>query len=338
MKRKSHEMNLLVLTSNPTRASFRQRIGIYLDVLHDNGIECEVERFPSGPLTRQMLFKQAANFDGVFLHKKRLNPFDTFWLRRYARKVIYDFDDAVMYSDKHPDRPSRKRQKSFQRTVKLADMVIAGNSYLAEHARKFNLNVNVLPTGLDTHAYETKAEPKSNGNLRLVWIGSKSTLQYLAEIKPALEEIRSRFDNVVLRIISDDFFDLSNIEVEKCLWSPEREVFDLATSDIGLAPLPDNRFTRGKCGFKILQYAAAGLPVVASPVGANAQYIKDGINGFYAVDGSDWIEKVSVLLKNAQLRKRMGRAARQKVKKFDLKVLGEQLVDLIKKCLKDITS
>ena len=106
----------------------------------------------------------------------------------------------------------------------------------------------------------------------------------------------------------------------------------MAASDIGLAPLPDNRFTKGKCGFKILQYAAAGLPVVASPVGANAEYIQDGTNGFYAVDGSAWIEKISLLLKDSQLREQMARMGRKKLKQFDLKVLGKQLVKLIKGC------
>ena len=329
-------MDLLIVTNNPERASFRQRIGAYLIFFYDNGINCEVAKLPASSLARRKLFKQATDFDGLYLHKKRLNSLDAFWVSRYARKVIYDFDDAIMYSDKHPDRPNRKRQKSFKRTVRLADMVIAGNSYLAEHARKSNTSVNVLPTGLDTQAYNLKAEPKNNGKLRLVWIGSESTLGYLAELKPALEEIGSRFDNVVLRIICDAFFDLNNLEVEKCLWSLKKEVVDLVTSDIGLAPLPDNRFTRGKCGFKILQYAAAGLPVVASPVGANAEYIQDGTNGFYAVDGSAWIEKISLLLKDIQLRQQMGRAGRQKVKQFDLKVLGKRLVSLVEGCLEKV--
>lgn len=331
-------MNLLVLTNNPLRASFRQRIGIYLNFLRDNGIECKVARFPPAPLARRRLFKQATDFDVLFLHKKRLNSFDAFWLRRYAPKVIYDFDDAVMYSDKHPGRPNRKRQKSFQRMVEMADMVIAGNSYLAEHARRFCLNVNILPTGLDTQAYNLKAEPKKNGKLRLVWIGSKSTLKYLAEIKPALEEIGSRFDNVVLRIICDMFFDLNNLEVEKCLWSPKKEVFDLAISDIGLAPLPDNRFTKGKCGFKILQYAATGLPVVASPVGVNAEYVREGKNGLLASDCAEWIDKISSLLRDVQLREQMGRKGRRNVEQFDFKVLGKQLVKLIKGCLENVDS
>ena len=127
-------MKLLIVTNNPHRASFRQRIGVYLDTLRDNGIQCEVARFPTGSLARWKLLKRSMNFDAVFLHKKKLNFFDAFWLHRYSKKVIYNFDDAIMYSDKTPDRNSRSHFIPFRRSVKLADMVITGNSYLAEHA------------------------------------------------------------------------------------------------------------------------------------------------------------------------------------------------------------
>ena len=326
-------MNLLVLTNNPERASFRQRIGIYLDFLRVKDIDCVVERFPSGSLARRMLFKQAANFDGVFIHKKRLNSFDAFWLRRYSRCVIYDFDDAVMYSDKHPERPSRKRQKGFQRTVSLSDLVLAGNAYLAEHAEKYNPNVAILPTGLDTNAYKIDVPAPNDGKIRLVWIGSASTLQYLIEIKPVLEEVGSRFDNLVLRIVCEDFIELNNLGVEKRPWSSENEVHDLATSDIGLAPLPDNRFTRGKCGFKILQYAAAGLPSIASPVGVNAELIIDGVTGFIAADTRQWIDRIMELIENPSLRKKMGLEGQAHAEKYNVPVIGKQLTDLISKCL-----
>ncbi|MFQ5772533.1 MAG: glycosyltransferase family 4 protein, partial [bacterium] len=261
-----------------------------------------------------------------------LNFFDAFWLRRYSKKLIYDFDDAVMYSPKAPDRNSLSHFIRFRRTAKLADMIIAGNSYLAKHARKFNPNVEILPTGLDTDAYKVQADPRNDGKIRLVWIGSKSTLRYLAEIKPALEEIGSRFDNVILRIICDKFFELQNMPVEKYWWSEDTEATDLATCDIGLAPLPDNRFTRGKCGFKILQYAAAGLPVIASPVGVNTDYIRQG--GGYLADGvSDWIDKLCQLMSDSQLRKQMGQIGKAKVQRFDLRVLGNLLIRLIKGCI-----
>jgi len=325
-------MNILAISNNPSRASFRQRIGVYLGTLRSNGINTEVAKLPNGSLARRKLFKRAADFDGVFLHKKGLNFFDAFWLRRYSKKLIYDFDDAVMYSPKAPDRNSLSHFIPFRRTAKLADMIIAGNSYLAEHARKFNPNVEILPTGLDTEAYKVQDGPRNDGKIRLVWIGSKSTLCYLAEIKPALEEIGSRFDNVILRIICDDFLNLQNVPVEKYLWSEETEATDLATCNIGLAPLPDNRFTRGKCGFKSLQYASAGLPVIASPVGVNTDYIRQG--GGYLADGvSDWIDKLCQLISDPQLRKQMGQIGKAKVQRFDLRVLGRVLIRLIKGCI-----
>jgi hypothetical protein len=264
-------MTLLILTNNPNRASFRQRIGVYLDIFRDNGINCKVAKLPASFLARRSLFKRTVEFGGVFLHKKKLNFFDAIWLRRYSKKIIYNFDDAIMYSDKTPDRNSSSHFIPFRRTVRLANMIITGNSYLAEHARKFNTNVIVLPIGLRVNDYKFGCPDKGDDKIRLVWIGSKSTLGYLAELKPVLEEIGSRFDNVVLRIVCDDFFALRNTPVEKCLWSRETRGIDLATSDIGLAPLPDNRFTRGKCSFKVLEYSCAGLPVVASPIGTNAE-------------------------------------------------------------------
>lgn len=326
-------MDILVLTNNPARASFRQRIEVYFDILRDNGIHCDVARFSRGSFSRRKLFKKSTQYDAVFLHKKRLNPLDSFWLRRYAKKVIYDFDDAVIYSDKNPDKVSRKRQKSFERTINLADMVIAGNSYLADLARAFNKNIEVIPTGLDVKSYREEDSRSNDGKVRLVWIGSKSTLGYLAEIKPILEEIGSRCETAVLRMVCDEFFDLRNIEVEKRRWSLETQAPDLAASDIGLAPLPDNNFTRGKCGFKVLQYAAAALPVIASPVGVNAEYVREGINGFLAGSESEWTEKILLLVNDGQLRKQMGQKGKSEVERFDIKILGQKLVSLIKSCL-----
>lgn len=323
-------MKILIITNNPDRASFRQRIEIHLDCLRAEGINCTVCRYPTGPVGRLKLLQLSRDFDAVFLHKKRLNPLDALLLHRYARKVVYDFDDAVMYDDKHPEIPSKKRQMDFQRTAKLADLVIAGNAYLAEHARKFNKNVEVLPTGLDFAAYNVQPTPNNDDKIRLVWIGSEATLPYLKEIKPVLEEIGSHFDNVTLRIICDEFFDLQNMEVEKCPWTHQTEVVNLVSSDIGLAPLPDNPFTRGKCGFKILQYAAAGLPTVASPVGINAELISDGSTGFLAVSSHDWVDCVCRLIRNQTLRQQMGDAARQSVRRFDSKLIAARLAELIR--------
>jgi glycosyltransferase involved in cell wall biosynthesis len=326
-------MNLLIVTNNPHRASFRQRIGVYLGILQANGIACKVAKLPSSLYSRQKLFKRAKDFDGVLLHKKGLNVIDGFWLRKYSKKIIYNFDDAVMYSDKRPDRNSRSHFIRFRRSVKLADMVIVGNSYLAERARRFNSNVKILPIGLEVGDYKLAYPPRDDNKIHLVWIGSKSTLSYLGAIKAALEEIGARFDNVVLRIICDDFFELQNMQVEKRLWSKDTRAIDLAGCDIGLAPLPDNRFTRGKCSFKVLEYACAGLPVVASPIGTNSDHICDNVTGFLVTNTQEWIGRITQLIEDGELRKRMGQEGRAYAEKFDVSVIGKQLTELIIKCL-----
>lgn len=328
-------MRLLIITGNTHSASFRQRVGIHVDMLRRYGIDCHIAELPSGWLARILLFRSAGDFDCVFLHRKSLSFHDAFHLRRYARRVIYDFDDAIMYDAESPNRRSPRRLKRFRRTIKLADLVAAGNSYLGEHASRFAKRVEILPTGLDAQSYNVQTRRQTDGPIRLVWVGSTSTLMYLIGIRPALDAIGERFRNVVLRMICDSFSDMGRMPVEKRVWSLQTEVMDLVTSDIGLAPLPDDPFTRGKCGFKIIQYAAAGLPVVASPVGVNAEYVNDGVIGFHTTGISEWVDKVGRLIEDRQLRERMGQAARVSVQKFDKGAIGKQLLNIIKTAVQD---
>ena len=328
-------MKLLVLSNNPDRASFRQRIGIHIPSLQERGIACEVAKLPGGAWQRRRLFQQAAAFDAVLLHRKILTLWDAFWLRRYHRKLLYDFDDAIMYNDRRPQETSRIRFRRFGRSVRLADRIIAGNPYLADHARRYNPSVTVLPTGLDLQPYIIPPPRPGDKKVRLVWIGSRSTLRYLADIRPALEEVGKHHGNVVLRIICDEFLDLQNMTVEKILWSQENEVKNLLESDIGLAPLPDNAFTRGKCGFKILQYEAASLPVVASPVGVNAAYARDGITGFHATDHREWVRAIGKLVVDPEQRRSMGQAGREAVEPFSLPVIGQRFCEIIAECVRE---
>ena len=139
---------------------------------------------------------------------------------------------------------------------------------------------------------------------------------------------------MVLRVICDDFLGLSNMPIEKRRWSAQTRAIDLATSDIGLAPLPDDPFTRGKCSFKVLEYSASGLPVVASPIGTNAQYVREGVTGFLCVTAGEWVERISLLVENPQVRETMGRAGVEHAKEFDVQVIGRRLSDLIGSCLR----
>lgn len=326
-------MKLLILSNNLNRAGYRQRIAVYLDILKENAIQCKVAQLPSNYLSRWKLFKQAEDFDAVLLHKKGLNPLDAFCLKRYSKKIIYHFDDAIMYSPKDPESHSSPHFRSFRRSVKLADTVIAASSYLAKHALKFNPNVIVLPTGIKISDYLSDCPHENDDKIRLVWIGSGSTLNYLEQMKPIFEHIGSNFDNIVLRIIGDTFFDLENMEVEKRVWKKETRGIDLAECDIGLAPLPSDRFTMGKCSFKVLEYSASGLPVIASPVGTNSGHTIEGVTGLFATNMQEWSDQITKLIKNAKLRKKMGKAGLAYAKKYDVSIVGKELVKLIKKTI-----
>lgn len=328
-------IRLLVITNNDSlnQPSFRQRIAIYLDLLRSKGIDCQVARLPRGRLGRRALFASARHFEGVLLHRKILNAWDAFWLRSLAGTVIYDFDDAVMYSNRQDGRICQIRSRRFRRAVVLSRLVIAGNEYLAEHARRYNAHVEILPTGLDVGAYPDQTPRAKDGLIRLVWIGGGSVLKHLRRIVPALEEFGRRFPQVRLRIVSNEFLGLQSMPVEQRPWSRETEVADLVTGDIGLAPLTDDPFTRGKCAFKVLQYQAAGLPVVAAPVGVNEQYVRDGVTGFLVQDLSQWVARLAALIENRDLRLALGHAGRRDVEKFDVRVLGERFCDLIMECL-----
>ena len=325
------EKKILVLSNNLSRASFRQRIGNYLPFLKEAGIQADVQQLPRKQILRWKLFKSAQSFDAVLLHKKRPNFLDACVLRRYSKIIIYDFDDAIMYSPARPDSDHTSHMRLFKRTVRLVDCVIAGNDYLAEHARRFCSNVHVLPTGLDTKPYTENLPPKQPDKLRLVWIGSQSTLKYLKELKPALEIVGKKNKSVILRIIADVFFDLDNMPVEKITWSLQSQEKELSCGDIGLAPLPDNRFSRGKCGFKILQYYSAGLPVIASPVGVNVNFVKDSNAGMLAQTPEEWIEEILTLVDNRLLREKMGHAGKRYVQYFDTTVIGKKFCDIIQK-------
>lgn len=323
-------MNILIITHNLDRASFRQRIVTFVPMLENAGIKCDFEQTPKEIIGRYKLFKKARHFDAVVLQKNALNFWEAFALRKFAKKIIYDFDDAIMFSPNKPQRDGSSHYRLFRRTARLVDCVIAGNDYLGDYARKYCNNVFVLPTGLDLKEFNEAEAAKTDDKIRLVWIGSRATLSYLSNLRDVFEEIGRLRNNVTLRIIADDFFQLNIMPVEKVKWSLNSQATDLVSCDIGLAPLPDNRFTRGKCGFKILQYFAAGLPVIASPVGVNSDFINNSKAGMLAYNGQMFKDAILKLIDDIELRKQMADTGREFVKQFDLSVIGERFVGIVR--------
>lgn len=326
-------MRLLVITNNPETAGFRHRIGVYLSLLRDHGLHCELAPLPAGEWRRWQLFRHAASFDGVLVHKKKFSWWDALWLRRHSRRLIYTFDDAIMIKDRRPEVYSRSHFVPFRRMARLADLIIVGSSYLAERARPFNARVEVLPLGLPVEDYGMAACPPGDGNIRLVWIGSRSTLGYLNGVAGVMKEIGARFPQAVLRLISDEFVDVPGIPVEKVVWSLENRRTGLATSDIGLAPMPDDSFTRGKCTFKVLEYSASGLPVIASAVGTNVEHVVDGVTGFLVTKSDEWLGHAARLVEDADLRRRMGAQGRMQAARYDAQLIGPRLAAILRQCL-----
>lgn len=230
-------------------------------------------------------------------------------LRLVSRRLIFDFDDAVFT---RPQGPSSGRRRRFAAMLRLCDQAWAGNEYLAQHARAHVGDAVVLPTSLDPSRYHATPR-KPADSFDLVWIGSGSTRSYLESGLAAFAAASSAIPNLRLRIVSD--FDLPSrgVATVPIAWSPEAEGAALAGAHVGVAPMPDDEWTRGKCGFKVLQYMAAGLPVVTSPVGVNRDLVIPDVTGFHATSKDEWVSSLRTIADDAALRNRMGAEARRRV-------------------------
>lgn len=311
-------LQVLFLVPRLDKASTRYRVLQYFPALEEAGIRHEIRALSKTSRDWLGLLRQVRAADVVFVQKKLFSPVEISLLRRLSKRLIYDFDDAVMYKDVPAgDRQQARQHRRFAATARRADLLIAGNDYLCEEASAFRRPTIMIPTPLDMSRYTPRPE-KVNASREVVlgWIGSRGTLKYLKEISPALESVGEQLPGVSLKIVADDFFDLEHMPVIKKNWSSADEIADLHSFDIGLMPLVDDIWTRGKCGFKLLQCMAVGLPVVCSPVGANRQIVADGIDGYWASSQQDWVEKITALVRNADFSRAMGQHGRQKVQQF----------------------
>lgn len=256
------------------------------------------------------MLRRAARADAVIVLRKTF-PAPLLWLlRRAARRLVFDFDDAIFCNT--DGTPSRTRLARFAAMARACDHVLAGNAFLAGHAAAFNPAVTLIPTCVDAARYRIAAD-KPAGTLDLVWIGSHSTRRYLAEAMPWLAAAAQKVPGLRLKIVAD--FDLpgSGLTTLPVAWRSDTEAHELASAHIGIAPMRDDDWSRGKCALKVLQYMAAGLPVVSSKAGANAEVIEDGIHGFLAATPGEWAERIVQLAGDAELRRRMGEAGRRRV-------------------------
>jgi glycosyltransferase involved in cell wall biosynthesis len=296
-------VRVLILSHPVDTPSVKYRILQFLPLFAKDGIEVERVDVPPGLLARWGLFRRVPSYDVVIHQKRLLPPWQFRALRKRAKKLVYDFDDPMVYSrDGNDVRLSATRVARFRAIVESADAVVvnhAGTEAMAtEHGGR---NVRVIPTSVDLSRWRMR-DAWSTDRFTLGWVGTPANLPNLREIAPALRGHR-------LRLVTDEPLELPGVDVEFVKWDFATEPAHVRTFDAALAPLPDDLWSRAKMPFKILYYFAAGVPVVASRLGAVETVIRDGENGLLA---GDWREKIEAL-RDAGLRERLGRAGRRTV-------------------------
>jgi glycosyltransferase involved in cell wall biosynthesis len=324
-------MKVLFLIQGYSVAASRYRVLQYLPYLESRGIEVTVSLYPRTMKANLQFFKGLPRYDIVFLQRKRFNQPRLGLLRRRARRIVYDFDDSVMYrNSKKRDPVSQTRQKRFIQMIKASDFVIAGNDFLKNQVVPIHSNVETIPTSIDQERYGLKDYGIKKEGVTLGWIGDHGSIHYLEKMRPLFERLGERYPRVELKIVCDIFFDCERMKVIKKPWTSDEEVEDLQSFDIGLMPLVDDPWSWGKCGLKIIQYQGVGVPVVCTPVGINRDLVENGVSGFHAMTEEEWEEKLSVLIESAPLREEMGRAGRKRVmKSYTRQVCAPRLYSIL---------
>ncbi len=293
--------NILFISKGETASSTRYRALQYFTLLKKDDWVANHSTISGGlgSIIRSLIAAHRA--DVVVLLRKTF-PAPIFWmLRKLSKKLIFDFDDAIFCNTDGSHSDTRMRR--FKHTIKHCDYVFAGNGYLAAQAKQFNLAIEIIPTSIDTGKYNLDIK-KNTQTLTLVWIGSSSTKKYLVDILPQLEKAAQSAANLQLNNISD--FELSSptLKINNIPWQAETEASELNKADIGIAPMLDNHWTKGKCALKVLQYMASGLPVISSHSGVNAEVIQDQVTGYLLKKNEDWVELIIALQhKKSQLQK-----------------------------------
>jgi hypothetical protein len=238
------------------------------------------------------------------------------WLASRRVPLVVGFDDAVYHRyDMNVNKLVRSLLgRKIDRVMRAASLVQAGNASIAGRAEKAGAErVEIIPTPVDTARFQPAAE-KQPAELHIGWIGTPVTAAHLAILQSALERVLKP-GRVLVMIGARPPASLARLPVEELPWTLEMEVGQLQSLDIGIMPLPDQPFERGKCGYKLLQYMACGLPVVASPVGVNLQIVDHGVNGFLATTDDEWVDALELLASEPGLRVEMGKRGREKVEK-----------------------
>lgn len=276
--------------------------------------------------------KNANQYDIIFIQREAFMLGTTYFERKFSQssaKVIFDFDDAIWHMDVSDGNKKFKFLKNPSKTeeiIRISDLIFAGNDYLAAYAKPFNSHCVIIPTTIDTKEYQRMEKIEKDSTICIGWSGSVTTIKHFEFALPALLKIKAHYgERVKIKVIGDGNYKNDALNVKGIAWTKAAEVKELSEFDIGIMPLPDDEWAKGKCGLKGLQYMALEIPTIMSPVGVNTEIIHDGENGFLAASTDEWVTKIAQLIESEALRIQLGKAARQTVvNQYSIEALKEE--------------
>lgn len=331
-------LDIFAIVECPDHVCARYRISAFQKLLASSGFQLKLASWPATLFGRLRLINQLRG-KTVILQRKLIAPGLVWLLRQSVQHLIFDFDDAVFlrdsYSPRGLDDPGRMRR--FRSICNASDAVVAGNAFLSRQASLVAPATRILtiPTCVETNLYPFPKTKTNRTELELVWIGSSSTLNSLERIQPFLDAIGEQFPSVYLKVICDRFPKFQKLRTLNCPWSPKDEIAQLSSADAGICHMPDDRWSEGKCGLKVLQYMAAGVPPIANPVGVHKEIIQHNQTGFLSTTREDWLRAVHQLLEKPDLAATIGNQARNRaVQQYSVEANAAQWIGL----LKDITT
>ena len=322
---------VLFIYQNESMPSSRIRVLNLLPEMSKEGIQPYAAMYPKTIAEKVKMLRQFRQFDIIYLQKKLLSPLEVKLFRRYARRLVFDFDDAIYCrDDKQSLSESRTRNLKFQSLVRSVDLVVAGNRILADHAARFNKNVTIVPSAVETRNIPLKRhEDLDNDKVIIGWVGVRGNLHHLEMLFPLFQSL-SRIHRIQVNVVCDAAITIPDVKVKHIPWKLETQGEEIALFDIGVMPLPNNKYTEGKCGYKALQYMAASVPPVCSDVGSNRDIVEHGSEGFIASSIDGFYQALDTLISDKDLRKKMGINARRKVEKcFSISAVGKRLANEI---------
>jgi hypothetical protein len=329
------KMKVLALIESADHVCYRYRFNAMTWALAQEGLLLEALPIRRG-LGRIATLLAGSGADIVILQRKLLPAWQLAILRQNAKCLVYDIDDALFRRDTFTGKKqhNRSRLARFRSTVRAADAVFAGNSYLSQFTSAFvdPERVHFVPTCVEPNWYSVASHRRHGSWVRLGWIGQHCMLPSLQAMEDHLRAIDACLPQFTLRVISDALPEVSGIKMELRRWSSATEGTELAATDIGISWLCDDLWGQGKCGLKVLQYMAAGLPVVANSVGVHQKMVVHGETGFLADTPDEWAKAVSRLAEDPSLRQRMGAAARRSVEiDYNVRRWGPKVARILRK-------